>query len=314
MAKSKRDEYLGKVYVNNQGLKMTIVEYKNNKDVTVEFEDGATRNTQIASVVAGSLRHPSNKHKSKEDYLGNVYLNNKGFKMKVIEYNRKDSVVVRFNNGYEVRTTMQHVLAGNVKNVDCCSVYGIGYIGIGEHKPSINGVCTKEYVVWRLILRRCYDKENQKVHKTYKGCTVAREWHNFQNFAEWYKKEYYNIGEPLNVDKDFKNKGNTVYSPENCLLMPSRLNKIARHIKSEGYSHPIGVREENNRFLSSVQQMDKRIYVGTYDTPEQAFQAYKQAKEAYIQQVANEYKQKYGDKFPDKVYQALMNYRVEITD
>ena len=109
------DEYLGKVYTNNQGLKMRIIEYKNAHDVTVEFEDGATRKTRIAAVIVGSVRHPSNKRKSEEDYLGNVYLNNKGFKMKVVEYNGKNNVVVRFDNGYEVRTTMQHVLAGNVK-------------------------------------------------------------------------------------------------------------------------------------------------------------------------------------------------------
>ena len=120
-------------------------------------------------------------------------------------------------------------------------MYGIGYIGIGEHKPCINGVCTKEYVVWRNMLRRCYDKEHQKVYKTYKGCTVAREWHNFQNFAEWYNKEYYDIGEELELDKDIMIKGNKKYSPEGCLLVPSRINTLIIKRDANRGKYPLGV-------------------------------------------------------------------------
>ena len=39
----------------------------------------------------------------------------------------------------------------------------------------------------------------------------------------------------------------------------------------------------------------------------------KQFKESYIKQVADEYKQKYPN-FPDKLYNAMYNYEVEITD
>lgn len=50
--------------------------------------------------------------------------------------------------------------------------------------------------------------------------------------------------------------------------------------------------------------------VGVYGTPEQAFQAYKKFKESYIKQVADEYK----DKIPEKLYEALYKYEVEIDD
>ena len=43
---------------------------------------------------------------------------------------------------------------------------------------------------------------------------------------------------------------------------------------------------------------------------EEAFQAYKQAKEQYIKEVAEEYK----DKIPYRLYEAMMNYEVEIDD
>jgi hypothetical protein len=53
--------------------------------------------------------------------------------------------------------------------------------------------------------------------------------------------------------------------------------------------------------------------MGFFDTPEEAFNAYKQAKEAYIKEVANTYKEKYSQ-FPQKLYDAMMRYEVEITD
>lgn len=318
MAKSKRDEYLGKVYVNNQGLKMTIVEYNNSKDVTVQFEDGATRKTSISAIKAGSIKHPRCSNKSGEYYLGKTYINNQGLKMKVVNYENSKNITVQFSDGYIKKSSVQKLLIGQIKNPYYTGVKGVGYVGEGKYKSKINGKMTVEYTVWFSMLKRCYDKKYQEKHRTYIGCTMAKEWHNFQNFAEWYNNEWYDIGEKLDVDKDFKVKGNKIYCAENCLIIPSRINRMVRHYKVEKYKNPIGVRNSNIRFEATIGRWDngavKVKYIGAYDTPEQAFQAYKQAKEAYIQQAANEYKQKYGDKFPDKVYQALMNYRVEITD
>ena len=54
----------------------------------------------------------------------------------------------------------------------------------------------------------------------------------------------------------------------------------------------------------------KRIYLGVYSTKEEAFRVYKQYKEKIIKQVADEYK----EYIPQKLYHALYNYQVEITD
>ena len=54
----------------------------------------------------------------------------------------------------------------------------------------------------------------------------------------------------------------------------------------------------------------KKKYLGLYDTVEQAFEVYKRFKEKYIKEVADHYK----DQIPEKLYQALYNYEVEITD
>lgn len=51
-------------------------------------------------------------------------------------------------------------------------------------------------------------------------------------------------------------------------------------------------------------------YLGTFNTPEEAFYAYKEAKEDYIKEVANKYK----DRIDIRAYEALMKYEVNIDD
>ena len=52
------------------------------------------------------------------------------------------------------------------------------------------------------------------------------------------------------------------------------------------------------------------ILIYNYITPEEAFQAYKTTKESHIKEVADKWK----DLIDPKVYQAMNNYEVEITD
>ena len=54
----------------------------------------------------------------------------------------------------------------------------------------------------------------------------------------------------------------------------------------------------------------KEKYLGRFVTPEEAFQAYKQAKEAYIKEVAEEWR----DSIDPRVYESLTNWVIEITD
>ena len=57
---------------------------------------------------------------------------------------------------------------------------------------------------------------------------------------------------------------------------------------------------------------NKRIYLGVYKTIEEAFDVYKEFRESVIKQVSDEYYSK--GLIPKKVYDALYNYEVLITD
>ena len=115
-------------------------------------------------------------------------------------------------------------------------------------------------------------------------------------------------GKPFQLDKDILIKGNKIYSEETCAFVPQEVNLLfVKGEKSRG-DYPIGVR------FHKVSGMFRAMYNNKlsehFKTPEEAFCAYKEAKEAYIKEVANKWK----DQIDQRVYEALMNYQVEITD
>lgn len=120
----------------------------------------------------------------------------------------------------------------------------------------------------------------------------------------------------MQLDKDMLYKGNKIYSPENCIFVPSRINKLL--LKRQNYrgEYPIGVNyhKRDNIFEAScsiiTNNNKKKIYLGRFDNSEEAFQIYKRFKENYIKQVADEYK----NKIPKNLYDAMYKYKVEITD
>ena len=159
------------------------------------------------------------------------------------------------------------------------------------------------------MLQRCYDKNFQIKASTYIGCSVDPIWHNFQNFAEWCKINYKSNYE---LDKDLLNKRNKIYSPETCCFIPEQINLLISKSNSRRGEYPIGVSyfKASNKFQSGYSENGKRISLGLFNTPEEAFEKYKIAKEQYIKNIANRYKEIIND----NVYLSLMNYQVEITD
>lgn len=76
--------------------------------------------------------------------------------------------------------------------------------------------------------------------------------------------------------------------------------------------HPIGVifDERKNFYRASVNFRGKTYFCGYFNIENEAFEAYKTKKEEIINIVAEEYK----DKIDPRVYNALKNYKIEITD
>lgn len=163
------------------------------------------------------------------------------------------------------------------------------------------------------ILERGYSKLWKEKHPTYEDVYVCEEWHNFQNFAKWYYNNYYSINEErMEIDKDILYKNNKIYSPDTCIIVPQRINNLFVKTNSKRGNFPIGVhRHKNGNYVAQCEFNDSRKrYLGCYPTVEEAFNIYKMEKEKYIKQVADKYK----SYIPEKLYDAMYKYEVEIND
>ena len=110
---------------------------------------------------------------------------------KILTYTNNRNVTIEFiDTGYKVNTCLTSVRIGKAKDSMRPNVYEVGYMGKGRYKSRVKGKDTKAYTTWRNMLERCYCPKYKERHPTYKGCTVAKEWHNFQEFAEWYENNY----------------------------------------------------------------------------------------------------------------------------
>jgi hypothetical protein len=236
--------------------------------------------------------------------------------MMIIEkYINDNYILVKFPDyNYPTFSTYERFIKGTIKNPYDKSIYGFGYMSEGDYQSSENGKVMPYYNVWKNMLQRCYDNKHSIKYPTYKDVTVCEDWHNFQNFAAWYERNYYKIdGERMELDKDILVKGNKIYSPETCIFVPHRVNTLFLKCDSKRGKLPIGVYFDKDKkkyrvSCSDINNKQKRL--GRYSTIEEAFQVYKEFKESIIKQVAIEYK----DKIPTKLFMAMINYEVEITD
>lgn len=182
--------------------------------------------------------------------------------------------------------------------------------GICDIKNACGDTC---YNVWVSMIGRCYTTNNRPRDKSYIGCEVCQDWLTYSNFHNWFYDPNNGYVKGYNLDKDIISKGNKIYSPSTCCFIPQELNKIFIKRKSQRGEYPIGTCVlPSGRIASRIQLANKQIHLGSFDTVEEAFNAYKNAKERYIRNIAEKYFQE--GKITEKVYNALMKYEVEITD
>ena len=253
---------------------------------------------------------------------GETNTNRFGEQMKIINYQGRRKFDVLFDNGYVKRncTCYENFKKGVVKNPNSISLFGVGYLGVECSKGKGDIMSDSvSYITWRHMLSRCYDKKT-KSYENYggQGVSVCEEWMSYKIFKEWFDKNYYEISnDKMNLDKDILNKGNKIYSPNNCIFVPSNINKLFTKTNKTRGNYPIGVycNKELKRYVaqcSKIQSNGKKYqtYLGSFDTPKEAFIAYKIYKENYIKEIADKYKYE----IPQELYDALYRYEVEESD
>lgn len=212
----------------------------------------------------------------------------------------------------------EHAQYGNFKrgrfgSREQTRICGVGHIGEGKYvSKNLDGTHTEAYRKWHDMLSRCYREKSLERRPLYRVVTVCDEWLNFQNFAEWFYANKIDVNEEIHIDKDIICGEQKSYSPETCCIVPKTINSLfirtrKRHENNKDF--PVGVfkNDRGKKYGARVSVDGKAIFKCSFDTPEEAFQWYKEEKEKHIKDVANRYK----DVLPQRTYDALVNYEVK---
>lgn len=239
--------------------------------------------------------------------IGDVFPTNQGCMATVVEYVNARKVLIEFNDEYKHQRYVyaSHLRAGKARNPFHKSFLAFGCHGVGIYKKDIGGKVTEEYQAWRNMLTRCYDPSYLNKAPTYIDCYVCDEWLNFQKFAEWYTaNEFYGAGYQL--DKDLLVQGNKIYSPKTCLLIPQKLNKALIENTTLSRDYPTGVCYDKSKrsFAAQITMHGKHKLIGRFKTPELAESAYISTKDAYVKDLAVEFK----GSIDDRLFIVLMNW------
>ena len=250
---------------------------------------------------------------SYKDCVGKVCKSLNSGDFKILKYNDKTNVEIQFlNTGYETVAQLGHIRNGKVKDPYSPSVYGIGIVGT-KYLISEGGVLTKEYMLWKSMLKRCYSDVYKKKNQTYIGCEVSNKFKSYEYFYEWCNKQVGFGVEGFELDKDLLIKGNKVYSENTCVFLPNEINSLLTKRTALRGEYLIGVcwHKKDKAFIAQVNKnKGKQEYLGSFKTEIEAFNAYKQTKENFIKEQANKWK----SHIDERAYLALINYEVHIDD
>lgn len=235
-------------------------------------------------------------------------------KAKIIHRNKYDYSKVEYVN-YVTKVCIICPIHGefwqtpkNHLNGSGCSLCGNEQIG-KKHRATrskvgyvkdLSFVCKMpSYEVWDNMIRRCYHRGNNKKWMVYEDCYVCEEWLCFDNFNEWFSKNYV---EGWQLDKDILVESNREYSPDKCCFVPREINNLFKRFPHSDVL-PQGVKKVGKKFCANIQSMGNRYYLGSFETKEEAHKAYMRKRKELIQNVVDKYK----DKLKHDVYKALTN-------
>lgn len=214
----------------------------------------------------------------------------------VVEKIGSHSTVV-FDSGFTTTRLNREVFIGQIKDKLFPSLFGVGYLGLGEIPASVidsNGktVQSREYSYWVRMLSRVY-KSGQKA---YEDVTVCNEWHSFQTFANWCRSKVGFLNEDFVLDKDVLVSGNKVYAPDKCCFLPRNINAL---FVCRG-------REKGHYFRAGKYEVSwSKKQIGRTTCKDEADRIHNQHFEKVLKEMAEDYR----EKLDSEVYHHLLTIK-----
>ena len=313
-----RAVFIGDKFKTNCSSDVEVVGYENANKILVRFDDGVERYTTSGNLQKGKVKHPSSPIQrlkgidTGNPLIGERRVNSLGHWYEIVKYINHEEVEVRFDSGYHATCRMVGVRSGEIRDFMSPTKERNGVIGVGVYEDT-HLKYKREHTMWVSMIRRVDSPKYHSKFPTYIGSSMCDTWRNFQVFAEWCNSQKSFLENPEFVlDKDILVKGNKLYSPTTCTFVPASINSLFTKCDARRGCLPIGVYLANKsvKYASCVSIDGVTKTLGYFTNPEQAFLAYKEAKETIIKQKAN----KYIDRISSECFSAMMNYEVEITD
>lgn len=152
-------------------------------------------------------------------------------------------------------------------------IYGVG-INDADYTVQVTGWTCPFYSTWHNMLQRCYSTVYHKRQPTYVDCFVDTPWLRFSTFKNWMLTQNWEGNE---LDKDILNKGNKIYSPDNCVFVSKQINTFLSERQAERGEYPIGVGLHKASGLFRARcgdTMGGRKNLGYFSNPEDAHRAW----------------------------------------
>ena len=192
-------------------------------------------------------------------------------------------------------------------------VCGVGFND--KTRPGfVDGKKVKEYALWQDMLTRCFSEKYQTRCPTYKGCNVSDNFLHYSFFYDWCHNQigFGKVDEKgcyWHLDKDLLFVDNKTYSETTCVFVPQEINKFFTDRGNARGEYPLGVYfdKASGKFRAQCAVNGKRQHLGYFNTPQEAFNAYKPFKEALCKQLAL----KWQHEIDSRLFHAMMKWKVK---
>lgn len=179
-------------------------------------------------------------------------------------------------------------------------------------KKSENMSKTREYLLWKTMLGRCYSKDFHERNPTYAECIVSENFKSFSYFYNWCQKQVGFNNSKWQLDKDLLSNGSKIYSEDNCIFLPVEINNLFHKKTNKSNGLPIGVCYDKRakKYKAGVRNNGGYIYLGYFNNPSDAFNSYQEKKMEVIVKTAERWK----NAIDHRAYNAMINYKIKPFD